>query len=151
MTRMNSVLSVAFCVAMCVGCSSPEMEALRAKTQVLQDELEQVKVRLAEIKAENDQLKSDLENARQKMGEFVQIKQGYEEARAKVRESMSQLGAMIGRTESPLPAFEDLKNSDWASNLIPGDGQLPADLKGLENELKGLLGEQGNLLEPESE
>jgi chromosome segregation ATPase len=136
---------------MCTGCNSPEVEELRAKTQKLQDELKQMEVQLAAIKAENGQLKSDLESARQKMAEFEQIKQGYEAARSKVKESMGQLGALIGSTESPLPAFEDLKNSDWASNLIPGGGQLPADLKGLENELKGLLGGPGGLPSSESE
>ena len=94
--------------------------------------------------AENDQLRSDLENAQQEIAKVEQIREGYEAARAKVKENMSQLGALLGSTESPLPAFEDLKNSDWASNLMPGGGALPADLKGLENELKGLLGGQGN-------
>jgi chromosome segregation ATPase len=138
------VLSAAICVVICSGCSSPETETLKAEVQQLQDRLEQLEARLAEVAAENDQLQSDLDSARQELADVEQIKHGYEAARAKVKENMSQLGALLGNTESPLPAFEDLKNSDWASNLMPGGGQLPADLKSLENKLKGLLGGQGN-------
>ncbi len=146
------VLSAAICVVICSGCSSPETEILKAEVQQLRDRLEQLEAKHTQVTAENDQLRSDLESARQEVANVEQIKQGYEAARAKVKENMSQLGALLGNTESPLPAFEDLKNSDWASNLMSGGGQLPADLKSLENELKGLLGGQRNgagLTEPQ--
>ena len=142
MRRSICVLSAALCVVICSGCNSPEAEILKAEVQQLQETAEQLEARLAKVTAENDQLRSDLGSARQELADVEQIKQGYEAARAKVKENMSQLGALLGNTESPLPAFEDLKSSDWAGNLMPG-GQLPADLKNLQDELKGLLGGQG--------
>jgi hypothetical protein len=133
---------------MCSGCGSAELDKLRAEIAQLRDENQSYGAKSASLESENVTLKAELASAKQELAKIEEIKKGYEEARIKLKESLSQLGPLLGNAGSGslLPEFEDLKNSDWVSQFAPS-GELPANLKALEGELKGLLGDQGILLD----
>jgi TolA-binding protein len=139
------LLLIACCVA-CSGCSSGEADKLRAQMEQLRSENQAYDSQLTKLESENAQLTDQLQDAEQKLAEIEKIKQGYEQARTKLKENLAQLGPLLGNTGSPLPPFEELSNSDWVGKFAPG-GQLPTDLKALESQLKGLLGEEGMSLE----
>ena len=124
MRSATSLLLLACCCVL-TGCNYGKIAELTAQVNALQQE--------------NNALKTELEMSRQELAKVREIKQGYEAARTKLQQSLAQLAPMLGITPSPLPAFEDLKNSDWASKLFPS-AEMASGMKELQNELQGLLG-----------
>jgi chromosome segregation ATPase len=147
MRWISYVLTAFVCLVALSGCSSREVERLRAELEEMRAQLETTRAAMEQMTAKNTELQTELETARQQIADVQVIKRGYEEARAKVQANLSQLGPLLGTSDSPMPAFEDLKNSDWAGKLLPA-GQLPGDLKELENQLKDLLGGADSGAEP---
>ena len=139
MRWLKWLLLALVCCVLGAGCGSAETEKLRSQMEQLRTENEAYDTKLARLESENAQLKADLTNAEQELAKVQEIRKGYEAARAKLEENLAQLGPLLGNTGSLLPPFEDLKNSDWAGRFAPG-GQLPADLKALEGQMKALLG-----------
>lgn len=145
---------VIFCCVICCGCGSAKLDALTAEVESLKGrvaaveaEKAQLETEKASLATENAKLQSDLEKARQDLAKIEPIKKGWETARTKLNESMKQLAPLLGSSESPLPPFEELKDSSWVGKFAPG-AKMPAglkDIKALENELKGRLGDQGML------
>ena len=142
MRYLECVLLVVLCCVMCSGCGSAEADKLRAEIEQLRTENQSYDGQLAQMEAENAQLEADLASAKQELAKIEEIKKGYEAARTKLKENLSQLGPLLGNVGSPLPAFEDLKDSEWVGKFAPS-GELPANLKALEGQLKELLGDQG--------
>ena len=149
MRCLECALLTVLCCVMCSGCGSAATEKLRAENEQLRTEnqdydgqLTQLEAENAQLEAENARLEAENSSARQELAKVEEIKKGYEAARTKLEENLSQLGPLLGNAGSPLPAFEDLKNSEWVGNFAPS-GELPANLKALEGQLKELLGDQG--------
>lgn len=126
MRYVSYVLLIAVCCLFCSGCGS-------AKIQELTAEVERLKARTAELEAE-------LAEARQAASQFVEIKSGYEDARAKFGAALKPLASLLGFSDSPLPPFEGLKDSSWVGKFAP-PANLAPDMKTLQDELKGVLGE----------
>lgn len=124
MRCLATVLVVIGCCALS-GCNAGKIAELTAQVDALQKE--------------NAALKTELEQSRQELAKVQEIRQGYEAARTKLQQSLAQVAPILGITPSPLPAFEDLKNSDWADKLFPS-AEMASGLRDLQNELQGLLG-----------
>jgi len=137
MRYLHCLLLVIVCCVVCSGCGS-------AKIQELTAEVESLKAKVAEMEAENAKLETELGDARQNLAHIEEIKKGYETARTKFKDNMKQLAPLLGSTESPLPPFEELKDSSWVGKFAPS-AEMTSGIKGLEKEIKGLLGDQGVL------
>ena len=134
MPRFHSMVLVVVGCVMCSGCGAAKIKELSA-------EVERLKASVAALEKAKAQTDAELAKAKQDLSQVEEIKRGYEDARAKFAASLKPLAALTGNVESPLPPFEGLKDSSWVGKLTPGAG-LPAGIKELEKELKGLLGEE---------
>jgi len=121
--------------------------ALQAELTQAKQEAAQVQQPTADLEAKNAALQAELTQAKQEaaqvqqhLAEIAEIKKGYEEARVKFEESFKQLAPMLGLAGSPLPPFEGLKDSSWVGKFAP-PANLAPDMKALQNELQGLMGE----------
>jgi len=126
MCHVRYVVLIAACGLFCSGCGS-------AKIQELTAEVERLKAVTADLEAQNAAMEA-------KLSEVDEIKRGYEDARAKFGASLKQLAPLLGFSESPLPPFESLKDSSWVGKFAPPANMAP-DMKALQDELKGMLGE----------
>lgn len=126
----------------CAGCGSAKIGELTA-------EVERLKAAVADLEAKNAAMEAELTTSRQAVSEFDAIKQGYDEAREKFAAALKPLAPILGSGESPLPPFEGLKDSSWVAKLSSA-AKLAPDVKALQNELKGLLGEGLTLPAPKS-
>lgn len=142
MHYVESGLLAVLCCVLCSGCGSADVDELRAELEQVRAESHELELDLVKLEAENARLESELANAKKELEKVEEIKKGYEAAREKFKENISKLGPLLGSAASGLPAFEELKDSGWIGKFS-GDGELPADLKALGSELKGLLGDQG--------
>lgn len=146
MRCVRSGLLAVLCCVLCSGCGSADVDKLRAELEQVRAESHKLELDLVKQRAENERLEAELADARKELEKVEEIKEGYEAAREKFKESLSELGPLLGSAASGLPAFEELKDSDWIGKFS-GGGELPAELKALGGELKGLLGDQGIQLE----
>lgn len=133
MRHIRCVLLIAVCCLISSGCGS-------AKIQELTAEVERLKAVTAELEAKNAAMEAELAQARQTVSQIDEIKRGYEDARTKFGASFKQLAPLLGFSESPLPPFENLKDSSWVGKFAP-PANLAPDMKALQDELKGMLGE----------
>jgi hypothetical protein len=101
--------------------------------------VESLEARTAELEAEKSRLEGELAVARLRLERFEAIERGYEEARVRVKESLSKLSPLLGLGDSVLPSFDGLRDSAWA-NKLDSDSQAVSGLKDLQDQLKGLLG-----------
>lgn len=133
MRHVRCLVCIAAACLVCGGCGS-------AKIQELTAEVERLKAVTAELEAKNAALEAEMAQARQTLSQIEEIKQGYEAARTQFGAALKQVGPLLGLGESPLPPFEGLKDSSWVGKFAP-PANLPSDMKALQDELKGLLGE----------
>ncbi len=140
MRYLRFLLLVSFSCAIFCGCGAGKIEQLTA-------EVESLRASVEELKAENTRLESELENAKKDLAGVEEIKKGYETARTKFRENLAQLAPLLGNAAPALPPFEELKDSSWIGKFAPNAEMTSGlkDLKNLEGNLKGLLGDQGLL------
>ena len=134
MVLFRSFAFVVLCCAICSGCGADKTKALTA-------EVESLKVRITQLEAEKAKVDAQLASANQELQRVAEIKQGYEAARTKFAASLKQMAPLVGNAESPLPPFEGLSDSTWVGKLTPGAEAAPG-LKELQNELKGILGDE---------
>jgi chromosome segregation ATPase len=136
MHRCCAFALLLFVGVLATGCGADKAQALKA-----QAEIESLQQRLAQLEAEKAQVTAQLASAQQELQRVAEIKQGYEAARVKFAAGLKQVASVVGPAESPLPPFEDLRNSDWVGKLTPG-AELTPQLKALEGELKGIFGNE---------
>lgn len=120
-----------------VGCGGSNVAELTAEVQ-------QLKRQLAESEAERTALQNQLTAAQADLARVEDIRTGYETARAELQKNMAKLAPMLGLTGSPLPPFEQLSDSSWASRFIPSE-DITSGLKDLEQQFRGLLEATGGL------
>ena len=147
MRHVRFVLLVAVCCLICSGCGSAKIAELTAQVEQLKAASEAMKAEHAAMQAELAKAKQDLAQAQQQLAQIEEIKKGYEDARVKFGASLKQLAPILGTAESPLPPFEALKDSSWVGKFAP-PANLAPDMKALQNELQGLLGEGAKAPKP---
>ncbi len=125
---------VVLCCAIGSGCGADKTKALTA-------EVESLKARIIQLEAEKAKVDAQLASANQELQRVAEIKQGYEAARTKFAANLKQMAPLVGNAESPLPPFEGLSDSSWIGKLAPAAEMAPG-LKDLQNELKGILGNE---------
>jgi outer membrane murein-binding lipoprotein Lpp len=131
MSLSRSLMLVTLGVAVFSGCGASKVAELTAEIQVL-------KSQVAELKASNAALETQLTAARTDLARFEEIRQGYETARTEFQKNLAQLAPALGLAASPLPPFEQLKDSSWVSRFAPNP-ELTSGLKDLEQQFRGLL------------
>lgn len=131
--QSNVLLLLLACCVLTTGCDAAKVKQLRKENERLAAELQA-------IQKERDSLQ-------QKVALAEEIRKGYEEARGKFQTQLAGLTSVLGGgAANPLPPFEELKNSDWIGNLVPGaatDLKNLKDLRQIEGQLlDGILGGQ---------
>ena len=140
MRHVRCVLFVTVCCLTCSGCGTAKIKELTAEVERLKAATAELEAKNAAMQAELTQAKQEAAQAQQQLAQIEEIKKGYEDARAKFGDSMKQLAPILGISGSPLPPFESLKDSSWVGKFAP-PANLAPDMKALQNELKGLMGE----------
>jgi len=131
---------VTACCLIASGCGTAKIQELTAEVARLKAATADLEAKNAALQAELTQAKQEAAQVQQHLAEIAEIKKGYEEARVKFEESFKQLAPMLGLAGSPLPPFEGLKDSSWVGKFAP-PANLAPDMKALQNELQGLMGE----------
>lgn len=146
MSFLRSLVLVTLFCGLCAGCGSAKIselsaEIVRLKEQVAKLEAEKnvIAKELAALQQAKAQQDAELAQARTYLQQVGEIRQGYETARAKFAEQLKQLAPMLGIAGSPLPPFEQLKDSSWVGKLAPGTAGAGAGMKDLEKEINNLL------------
>jgi outer membrane murein-binding lipoprotein Lpp len=140
MRHVHCVLFVTVCCLTCSGCGTAKIKELTAEVERLKAATADLEAKNAALQAELTQGKQQAALAQQQLAQIEEIKKGYEEARVKFGDSMKQLAPVLGISGSPLPTFENLKDSSWVGKFAPPANLAPG-IKELQNELKGLMGE----------
>ncbi|MCH5378070.1 MAG: hypothetical protein JJ992_29280 [Planctomycetes bacterium] len=132
----RSLILVTFCCALGAGCSGSRIDELT-------DEVRSLQAQLDKVTAENADLQAEIEKTQGDLAELKEIREGYERARTQFQKNLAALAPLLGVTESPLPPFEQLKDSSWVDRLMPGP-EMKSGLDDLERQLKGLLEPAGD-------
>ncbi len=134
------LLFVAACCLTVSGCGNAKVQELTVEVERLKAAAAVLEAKNAALQAELTQAKEQAAQVQQHLAEVAEIKKGYEEARVKFGESLKQVAPLLGITGSPLPPFEGLKDSSWVGKFAP-PANLAPDMKALQNELQGLMGQ----------
>jgi len=140
MRHLRCVLFVTVCCLTCSGCGTAKIKELSAEVERLKAATADLEAKNAALQAELTLGKQQVALAQQQLAQIEEIKKGYEEARVKFGDSMKQVAPLLGISGSPLPPFEGLKDSSWVGKFAP-PANLAPDMKALQNELQGLMGE----------
>ena len=136
MLRFLSMVSVALVALVCFGCGGSNVAELTA-------EIQKLKSQVAELESRNAALDAQLTTAKADLGRMDEIRRGYETARVEFQKNLTQLAPVLGLTGSPLPPFEQLKDSSWVNRFAPSP-EMTSGLKDLEQQFRGLLDAIGN-------
>lgn len=131
MSLSRSLMLATLGVAVFSGCGASKVAELTAEIQVLKNQT-------AELSSQNAALEAELTAAKADLARVEEIRQGYETARAEFQKNLAQLAPALGLAGSPLPPFEQLKDSSWVSRFAPNP-ELTSGLKDLEQQFRGLL------------
>jgi outer membrane murein-binding lipoprotein Lpp len=131
MIRFRFLLLVASGLLVFSGCGGADVAELTAENQRL-------KSQVAELESANAALQAQLTTAKADLARMNEIRQGYEAARTDLQKNLAQLAPVLGLTGSPLPPFEQLKDSSWVSRFVPNPEAI-SGLKELEQQFRGLL------------
>jgi outer membrane murein-binding lipoprotein Lpp len=134
------VLFVTVCSLTAAGCGNARIKELAAEVDRLKAAGAVLEAKNTALQAELTQAKQEAAQAQQQLVQIEEIKKGYEDARVKFGDSLKQVAPLLGISGSPLPPFEGLKDSSWVGKFAP-PANLAPDMKALQNELQGLMGE----------
>ncbi len=136
MSSFRAMLLTTIGLAVLSGCDGAKVAELTAENQKLMDQVSELEASRAELQAQLNAARSDL-------ARVDEIRQGYEAARTEFQKNLAQLAPALGIAASPLPPFEQLKDSSWVSRFAPSP-ELTSGLKDLEQQFRGLLEAAGN-------
>ncbi|MCL4202545.1 MAG: hypothetical protein KJ000_08610 [Pirellulaceae bacterium] len=136
MSGFRAILLTTMGVVAISGCDGAKVAKLTAENQKLKEQV-------AQLEASSAELQGQLNAARTDLARVDEIRQGYEAARTEFQKNLAQLAPALGIAGSPLPPFEQLKDSSWVSRFAPNP-ELMSGLKDLEQQFRGLLEAAGN-------
>lgn len=136
MSGFRAILLTAMGFVAFSGCDGAKVAELTAENQKLKEQV-------AQLEASSAELQGQLNAARTDLARVDEIRQGYEAARTEFQKNLAQLAPALGIAGSPLPPFEQLKDSSWVSRFAPNP-ELMSGLKDLEQQFRGLLEAAGN-------
>ncbi len=129
---------VAFCGVVCSGCGTAKIQELTAQVKSLQDQVAALEAKNAELQDELAALQAENTKAQAELARMNEIREGYEKARTEFQKNLAELAPLLGVTGSPLPPFEELKDSSWVGRFAPSP-EMKSGLNELEQQLRGLL------------